>query len=115
MANVRGNEDLPSFVGQVFQRLTTGASTINTSDSGVVVEVESATPVNVTVPRMKQGTVVLVMQTGAGQITFVPASGVTLVNVDSNTRTAGQWAAVYLYWRTETQVVLLGSTGEEAA
>jgi hypothetical protein len=67
------------------------------ADNGTVVTSQSATAVNWTLPPgMPVGFNVVVIQDGAGQVTFVPGTGVTLNNRGGHTKTAGQFAEVAL-------------------
>lgn len=81
--------------------LQTGTSyTLQASDNGGVVEVQNAASITFTLPNnLAKGFSCLVVQTGAGQATFVAASGASFHTYLSTTKTAGQWAAVTLYIR----------------
>jgi len=73
------------------------AYTLAAADNGTVVTSESASAVNWTLPpSMPVGFNVVVIQNGAGQVTFVPGAGVTLSNRGGKTKTAGQFAEVAL-------------------
>ena len=75
--------------------------TIATSDLGKIIECKNAAAITVTLPNsLPQGFNFNVAQTGAGQITFSAASGATLRNFDSFTKTAGQYAWLNFYVTT---------------
>jgi hypothetical protein len=65
---------------------------------GKIVRVNSASPVTVTVPNnLPEGFNCPIVQRGAGEITFVPASGATLDHRQSHTKSAGQKAVVGIF------------------
>jgi hypothetical protein len=82
------------------------------ADDGKLVQVASATAVNVTIPLEASvafpiGTQITVLQTGVGQITFVPTSGVTL-NGNPGVKTRGQWTAGTLIKRAADTWIVIG-------
>ena len=94
------------------QNNQTAAYTLVLADDGKIVEVLSATAVNVTIPLESSvafpiGTQITVVQTGTGQLTFVPTSGVTL-NGNPGVKTRGQWTAATLIKRAADIWVALG-------
>lgn len=114
---VANGSSLPAFVFRgAGQRVITGNTTLGpTHNQGTIIST-SATPINITVNKgMPLGARVTVVPTGAGQITFVPGSGVT-INSANGLKTAGQYRRVFLefvaddrYNGTETWV-LTGDT-----
>lgn len=105
-----------SVVGNVVYHIginnQTTSYTLVLADDGKIVEVLSATAVNVTIPLESSvmfpiGTQITVIQTGVGQITFVPAGGVTL-NGNPGVKTRGQWTAGTLIKRAANTWILLG-------
>jgi hypothetical protein len=79
----------------------TGTYTLVLADAGKVVRVDSATAADVTVPPNSSvaftvGTVVNVRAVGAGQVTVVAGSGVT-VNTAETLVLSGQWSEVSLH------------------
>lgn len=105
-----------SVVGNVVYHIAinnqTTAYTLTLADDGKIVEVLSATAVNVTIPLESSvafpiGTQITVIQTGAGQLTFVPTGGVTL-NGNPGVKTRGQWTAGTLIKRAANTWILLG-------
>jgi len=73
------------------------AYTFVAADNGTVVVSSSASAVNWTLPpNMPVGFNVVVVQNGAGQVTFAPGAGVTLNGRSGVTKTAGQYAEVGL-------------------
>jgi len=109
-------------------KLATGApragfnSTINTvsssytlvlSDLGKLVEISNSSPVNLTIPTdsvaFTTGDRIDILQTGAGQVTLVPGSGVTLNTDSGKTKLLGQWAACTLIKRGSNSWVAIGN------
>jgi len=81
-------------------------------DNGCIVEISSATSVNLTVPpnasvAFPVGTTIYILQTGAGQITVVPDGGVT-VNATPGLKTRTQWAMASLVKRATNSWILVG-------
>ena len=73
---------------------------LSLADAGSVIEATSASPVTITVPANASvafpvGTIIEVLQYGAGQVTIAPASGVTLRTASSLTTRArcALWSA----------------------
>lgn len=90
----------------------TATYTLSLSDDSKIVEISSATAVNLNVPLNSTvafpiGTSITILQTGAGQITVVPVSGVT-INAQPGLKLRTQWAAATLLKRAENTWVLLG-------
>lgn len=100
---------------QVATTEQTGAYTLVLSDAGNVVPVAAASGVAVTVPpnasvAFPVGTVVNIIQSGAGQLTITAGGGVTIRQADSQFKTAKQWAEVSLRKRATNEWVLVGYT-----
>lgn len=93
---------------------TQGASyTLVISDAGKMIEMNVATSNNLTVPLNSSvgfpiGTMIDVLQTGLGQTTIVPVSGVT-INARFGLKISGQWGSASLIKRGENTWVLTGS------
>lgn len=84
------------------------AYTLDATDTGKIVRCTNASAITVTLPNsLAEGFTVEVIQGGAGQITFSAASGATINNRQSHTKTAGQYGAVRL--------VVIGNSGGSAA
>jgi hypothetical protein len=86
--------------------------TLAITDDSKIIEINSATPVNLTVPLNSSvafpiGTAITILQTGAGQITVAPVSGV-IVNSTPGLKIRTQWAAATLLKRAENTWVLMG-------
>ena len=82
------------------------------ADDGKVVEVSNASPITVTVPLNSSiafpvGTQILVLQTGAGQITLAGAVGVT-VNATPGLKLRAQWSSATLIKRATDTWVAVG-------
>lgn len=88
------------------------AYTLALADAGLVVETTSASAVTITVPAnatvaFPVGTVIEVLQYGAGQVTIAAASGVTLRSASSLT-TRAQYSSVALRLRAANEWVVSG-------
>jgi len=86
--------------------------TLAITDDSKIIEINSATAVNLTVPLNSSvafpvGTSITILQTGAGQITVVPVTGVT-INSTPGLKIRTQWAGATLLKRAENTWVLLG-------
>ena len=109
LTQVKGNGNL----GDVKNwNVPTSSTTLVLSDAGGVVEMNSATAVSLTIPAMAsvpwvRGQMVEVVQLGAGQVTFVPDTGVTLRTPRSLT-TRAQYSTVRLRMRGSNEWVLDG-------
>lgn len=95
---------------------TTQASTYTfaLADAATVVESTSASAVNFTVPNnttvpFPTGTVIELCQYGAGQVTLVPGSGVTL-NSPAGLKTRAQYSTVSLRKRGTNEWQIAGDT-----
>lgn len=82
------------------------------SDDGKMVEISSSSAVNLTVPpdssvNFTIGTSITILQTGAGQITVVEGSGVT-INRNPGLKIRAQWCAATLIKRSANTWVLIG-------
>jgi hypothetical protein len=86
------------------QNFQTGTSyTVQASDNGKVLDFANASAITVTLPNnLPAGFSCLWRQSGAGQITFTPASGGSRVNRSTHTKSAGQWAEGSLSIRTNS-------------
>jgi hypothetical protein len=83
------------------------------SDDGKLIEIDAPSLATVTIPlnasvEFPVGTQITFIQTGAGQISFVPAGGVILNSNPSNGRTRGVWTSAVLIKRAVNTWVLLG-------
>ncbi len=86
----------------------TGAYTLAAADNGSLIRYNSASGATFTLPAtMPVGYNIMISQPGAGQVTFSAATGATLINRSSFTKTAGQYGAVSL--------VVVDNTGGSAA
>lgn len=100
------SDEISGYRGNV--RLETGTTyTLDVAgtdtDSGRIIDHANAAPITVTLPNSAPvGFCVTYVQSGAGQVTFSPASGASLRNRQSHTKTAGQWAETTLYVRSNS-------------
>lgn len=88
---------LKNFVAEVV--VDTGTTlTLSGSHRGRILTQNNASAITTTLPNsLEIGFSVTVYQKGAGQITFAAGSGATLVNRQTQTKTAGQYAVVTLF------------------
>lgn len=92
----------------------TGNYTLQLSDYGDVVEMNSSGANTVTVPTNAAvafpiGSQITVIQFGAGQTTIAPAAGVTLFAMGGALKASARYAAISLYKRNTNQWVVFGS------
>lgn len=90
----------------------TVSRTLTKNDAGRVL-VSPAGAITLTIPAtLPLGFSCLVVQGGAGQVTFAAGAGVTLSNVATQTKTSAQFAVVQVFqYVSNTSYVLAGSTG----
>ena len=79
-----------------------------------MIEISSASATNLTIPlnssvAFPTGTSIIVLQTGAGQITVVPTGGVT-ANATPGLKTRTQWSMLTLIKRDTNTWVVLGDS-----
>jgi len=89
-----------------------GAYTLALADDGTIIEKNDASGVNVTIPpessvNFANGTQIVVIQTNAGQTTFVAGSGVTLDGTPG-LKLRAQWSSAVLIKRSSNTWVVLG-------
>lgn len=87
--------------------------TLALSDSGLCVELNKATAVNLTVPpnadvAFPVGTVIEIWQQGVGQVTVVAGAGVTIRSTEGKLKLYGQYAGASLRKRAADEWVLVG-------
>jgi hypothetical protein len=89
------------------------AYTLVIGDLGKLVEISNSSPVNLTIPTdsvaFTTGDRIDILQTGVGQVTLVPGSGVTLNTDSGKTKLLGQWAACTLIKRGSNSWVAIGN------
>lgn len=97
---VGDSNEISGYIGHL--NAQTGTTyTLVAADTGKVVECTNAAAITLTLPATAaEGFCCTVVQGGAGQITLTPAGSATSRNRQSHTKTAGKWAAVTLYVRT---------------
>lgn len=99
--------------GQVDAITITSGYTLSLDDRGKIVEVNSASPVTVTIPpnasaAFPVGTVIEVYQYGTGQVTVAPGGGVTLRAADGRTKLTTQYSSAALRKRGTNEWTLVG-------
>lgn len=97
----------PAQLATIAAVAVTGSYTLSNSDAGKEVQVNSAVAVTVTVPStgVTFGSVVLVRQVGAGQVTI---SGSTVKSYAATTKLAGQNALASVRFDSSTSVYVSG-------
>ena len=102
-------QDISNFDGSV--NVQTGTSyTLLSADSGRIITLNNASAITLTVPSgLGVGFNCTVIQKGAGVVTFT-ASGTTIVNRQSHTKTAGQHAVCGLFSDVDNNFYLTGDT-----
>jgi hypothetical protein len=91
----------------------TTSFTLSLADSGRTIDAESSTSISVTIPLHSSvpflvGTQIAFIQTGAGQLVFVPDSGVTLLSKNSNKKIAARYSPATLIQKSLNTWVLIG-------
>jgi hypothetical protein len=87
--------------------------TLALSDDGKIVEINSPTGVNVTVPLASSvafpiGTFITLIQVGAGQVTVAGATGAVTVNATPGLKLRAQWSTASLVKRSSDTWILMG-------
>lgn len=89
----------------------TGAFSVGPSHRGRVVTFNNSSDQNVTIPAGNgAGFSCVIYQIGAGKANFIASGGLNIRNADLDSMTAGQWAAVNLFYLDNTTCVLSGRT-----
>lgn len=97
----------------VVQNTRVASYTLVLSDSGKVVEMNLGSPNNLTVPPNSAvafpiGTIIEIIQLGAGQTTIVAGSGVTIHSPNGELKLSGQYSSASLRKRATDEWVLIG-------
>jgi hypothetical protein len=83
--------------------------TLAATDNAEIIQSNAASAITVTIPAgLPTGFNCMVLQYGAGQITFSPAAGVTLINRNSYNKSIGQYALVTLLHIGSNVVIISG-------
>ena len=86
--------------------------TLTSSDNGKVVTLNNANAITLTIAAsLGDGFNCLIVQKGAGQVTLSAATGVTIANRSSETKTAGQYATISVINIGSDTYILSGDTG----
>ncbi len=107
--NISGNANATSTISNFSASLVdkTANYTLALGDNGKILTFNSATDLTLTVPSLAAGFNCMVVQTGAGKVTF-SASGTTISNRSSYTKTAGQYAIATIVALTSSTYVTSG-------
>jgi cell division protein FtsX len=81
--------------------------TVTTSDNGKIITLNNASAITLTVPTLFAGFNCMIVQLGDGKVTLT-ASGVTISNRSSNTKTAGANAIATILGLTSTTFISSG-------
>ena len=83
--------------------------TFGLGDHDKVVELNNASAITATVPAgLPEGWNCIVVQTGAGQVTFAAGAGATVNSADSNLAISAQYASATLYSQGSDTYMLIG-------
>ena len=83
--------------------ITSYSTTASDFDGNVILRMNSISPVTVTVePNMSPGEPVTFIQTGNGNVTFTPGTGVTIHSLNNNLTIAGKYGSATLIPDTNT-------------
>lgn len=107
-------DDITRVIPPKDQPFAAASYSIDLFDDGMFKRSTSASPVTVTIPAnadipMPFNSTIHFMQGGAGNITFAPASGVTLNAQGGTLTTSAQWTVVHLWQYDIDRWVLYGS------
>jgi hypothetical protein len=96
--------------------VTASSYTLVASDLGKLVELNNASAVTLTIPTdsvsFTEGDRIDIIQTGAGQVTLTPGSGVTLNSDSGKRKLLSQWAACTVIKRGANSWVAIGNLTE---
>lgn len=86
---------------------------LSLADAGRTIDSEASTSLTVTIPTNATvafpiGTQISFIQTGAGQVVFLPGSGVTLFSKNNNKRIAARYSSATLIYKALNTWVLIG-------
>ena len=85
------------------------SATLAATDNAEIIQSNASSAITVTIPAgLPTGFNCMVLQYGAGQITFSPAAGVTLINRNSYNKSIGQYALVTLLHIGSNVVIISG-------
>ena len=85
------------------------SATLAATDNAEIIQSNASSAITVTIPTgLPTGFNCMVLQYGAGQITFSPAAGVTLINRNSYNKSIGQYALVTLLHIGSNVVIISG-------
>lgn len=107
------SDTLDTVVNTSFNQQTS-SYTISLSDKNKIIEINSSSPTNITVPTnavagFEVGSTVNILQTGSGQVTVVGSGGVT-VNATPGLKLRTQWSFATLIKRATNTWILVGDT-----
>ena len=106
-----GNTNTLSGFGATISSIST-SYTLAAADNAEVIQSTAASAITITIPTsLPTGFNCMVLQYGAGQITFAAASGVTIINRNSYTKTLGQYAIATVLHLGSNIVVISGELG----
>lgn len=108
------NKTLTSPISTIATTTSSASYTLVLTDQSKLIEISSASATNLTIPlnssvAFPTGTSIIVLQTGAGQITVVPTGGVT-ANATPGLKTRTQWSMLTLIKRDTNTWVVLGDS-----
>jgi hypothetical protein len=91
----------------------TSSYTLEVADAGRTIDAESSSSITVTIPLNSSvpllvGTQIAFIQTGVGQLVFVPDSGVTLLSKNNNRKVAARYSPATLIQKSANTWVLIG-------
>lgn len=107
-------DNLKFIKSEVETNAQTGTSyTLAVADAGKVIELSNAAAITLTVPTnttaaIPVGSVITIIQTGAGQVTISPAGTVTVNAAGSRLKLSQQWSAATLIKRATNTWVAFG-------
>jgi hypothetical protein len=104
-----GGTGVANYLNAVFNNQTGTTYTLVAADNGKVVTLNNASAITLTIPDLGVGFNCLVVQLGAGAVTFTP-SATTRRQRQGHTKTAGQYAVCSVAFHVAAEFLLGGDT-----
>lgn len=87
----------------------TGTDSLESSDNGKVIEFSSGSDFTFTLDQMSDGFNCTLVNINTGDVTIAAGSGVTIRHESANRKLTTQYRGVSLYYRSATEVVIVGT------
>jgi hypothetical protein len=87
----------------------TGTDSLESSDNGKIIELSSTSAFTYTLDQMSDGFNCTIVNINTGDVTLAAGSGVTIRHESANRKLTTQYRGVSLYYRSATEVVIVGT------